>query len=220
MPECLCLYPYVWTFLAWPSIRAECTEGGQRSACRPTQWTLEGRFILHHYLVLKDHSESEGAGCLQSFVHTENTLLSSSQSLIYPLNPYLSIASGRILLSHVINLFSVWLVESQGKNVSYLLCLLYQYFITFLTQIVSPQWYNSVFKSIEEASNESHRHFDVLKLLNANLYILEIHAWVWQISCLHIKQPQIASRPQGWDPWCKHLKLCCSCATSWNKLVP
>ena len=121
--------------------------GGQQSACRPTQWTLEGRFILHHYLVLKDHSESEGAGCLQSFVHTENTHLSSSQSLIYPLNPYLSVASRHILLSHVIDLFSVRMVKSQSKYVSYLL---YQDFVTFLTQIWSLQWYNSVSKSTEE----------------------------------------------------------------------
>lgn len=85
---------------------------GGGSACRPTQWTLEGRFILHHYLVLKDHSNREGAGC----VHTQNTLLSSSQSLIYPLNPHLSIASEHILLSHVINLFSAWSVGLWGKR--------------------------------------------------------------------------------------------------------
>lgn len=138
MPECLCLYPYVWTFLAWPSIRAECTEGGQWSACRPTQWTLEGWFILHHYFVLKDHSEREGADCLQWFVHTQYTLLSSSQSLIYPLNLYLSIASEHLLLTHVINLFSVWLVEFHGKRLSYLLCL-NNCFSTSQAQFLGPQ---------------------------------------------------------------------------------
>ena len=117
MPECLCLYPYVWTFLAWQSIRAECTRVvgvgmGGGGGGRPTQWTLEGRFILNHYLVLKDHSNREGAGC----VHTQNTLLSSSQSLIYPLNPHLSIASEHILSSHVINLFSAWSVGLWGRR--------------------------------------------------------------------------------------------------------
>lgn len=153
MSECLCLYPYVWTFLARPSIRAECTEGGQWSACRPTQWTLEGPFILHHYLVLKDHRKREGAGCLQSFVRTQNTLLSSSQSLIYPLNPHLSIASEHILLSHVINLVSVWLVGFQGERLSCFFCLNLDFF-TFLSQILGPQIVNSVFKNIEEALNK------------------------------------------------------------------
>lgn len=113
--------------------------------------------------MLKDHSKREGADCLLLFVRTQNALLSSSQSLNYPLNPHLSIASEHIYLGRVINLFSVWLVGFQGKR--HKLFVIYESGFLFDPGFKFPIsiCYNSVFKSIEEAPNKLHGHFDVFK---------------------------------------------------------
>lgn len=205
----------MWTFLAWPSIRAESTEGSQWSACSSTQWTLQRQFILH-YLVLKDCTKEEGADCLQPFVHTHNMLLSSSQSLIYPLNPYLSIASEHLLLT-LINLFFVRLVGFQDK-----LFLMSEPGFLNLSDLVLRSSGFVCYVCFQEFPIN---HTDILKdlkLLIFHLNISGILVSVWQMSCDLvcgcIKQPQIASRPQSWKLWCKQLKLCSSCATSWNKL--
>ena len=102
---------------------------------RSTQWTLVGQFILHHYLVLKDHSAKAGADCLQSFVRTQTRLLSSSQSLIYPLNPLL-IHCLWVPLTESCNKFVLCAVGwISGQIISYVWN---QGFSTSLTQFFGP----------------------------------------------------------------------------------
>lgn len=161
-------------------------------------------------------------------MHTQSTLLSCSQSFIYPLNPFFSIACEQLLLSHEINLFCVWL-EIKGCYFLHL----DKGFWNFLTQFSGPEilyvgilffdffWF---FWFLRVKWNLLKRSLGCLDLFRTSCFsskyirCLCINLTNLLQPCLQIKQPEIASWPHGSELWCKHLKLCCSCATNWNKL--
>lgn len=119
---------------------------------------------------------------------TQSTLLSCSQSFIYPLNPFFSIACEQLLLSHEINLFCVRL-DFKAKRLL---------FLTFGWRFL--KLFDPVFRSWNPVCWNSGFCFVFLRakwnllkdplgvwiyseLLVFHLNISDVYVSIWQISC-------------------------------------